>query len=523
MNKKLSFANLFSVGLVVLIFSIFGCSNEPKPDVKPTETVMTNQDQLKALKLANQKLYNNPRLAKDVARDSENWDLDGESLALRQWLHTQQQSNRGDYDQAWRMINEINLSNLPKKSQMAASSLYWQLATILNICPQWQGTHEQQFNFLAVTENPQCQKNLDSHLKELVSLIKDPTQPSWAKNLSLWHEQNPQHWANDFVKWHKIKNAQHDAKRIAVILPLTGEYAQVSKEIQDGMLALHPFLSQATLSFHDTNQYGPQKAYEEALKTSPTMVIGPLTSQELQTITINGSIPMISFGSANNANQNMIHMVHDPYQIQKLLSLSKAMGHEHMVWLTDPVFNKMQSFWPNSVARYGQIPIKSESLKTLLMIDDKDNKTTNTNLKYDGLILLGNDTYELQTVAHEYMLEPVQTFITGPDGQSQKHFYEHTVMLKSPWLNQNNDNALEFSPFQSVLSKLNANNQTWYNAIGIDALLLAYYGDEINAIKTPMTMATGKRQIIKNQYIVNLNAYHIQDNTWHPLLALNNG
>lgn len=517
----MTFANVFSLSTMILLSILPGCSSEQDTLVAPKiDTVLNNKEQINALKNANQNLYTNPKLAKNIARDSENWVLNGEALALRQWLHTQQQANRGDYDQAWRMINDIDTHYLPSKAQKEAMNLHWQLATMLNVCPQWQGTHEQQFNFLAMTEGLQCSNNSDKALLSLVTIMKDPSKTDWAKKLQAWHEANPQHWANELIKWHKLSNINHGPKQVAIILPLSGDFAKAGKEIQEGILTLHPFLSQTTLSFHDTAELGPQKAYDQALKTNPSMIIGPLTNKEVQSITINDTMPMITFAPPKYPHQNVVHMSHDPYQVPKLLSLSKALGHAHMVWLTDPVFNNMQSYWPNSVARFGQIPIKADALKSLLMVED-NTKTTNTNLQYDGLMVLGSDTSELQTVAHEYIVDAKQTFITGPDAANQKHFFEHTVMLKSAWLNQENDNSLTFSPFSKMLSKVNAYNQTWYNAIGIDALLMAYYSNELNAMKVPMTMATGVRQINKNELILKLQAHHVQDNKWHPLLTLN--
>ena len=50
---------------------------------------------------------------------------------------------------------------------------------------------------------------------------------------------------------------------------------------------------------------------------------------------------------------------------------------------------------------------------------------------------------------------------------------------------------------------------------------MAYYSNELNAMKVPMTMATGVRQINKNELILKLQAHHVQDNKWHPLLTLN--
>lgn len=497
-----------------------GCSNKPETKVSEKSENMSAKVQIDALKTANANLYTNPKQAKDIARDSENWNLDSEGLALRQWLHTQQQANRGDLDQAWRMIHDINISYLPKNSQKEFSTLYWHIATMLNVCPQRQGTHEQQFNYLAVTENPQCEQYLDTELKTFIKLIKDVNNPDWATNLNSWHESNPLHWANDFIKWHKLKDAKQHSKQVAVILPLSGDYAQTGKEIQEGMLTVQPFLSQVTLSFHDTAELGPQQAYNEAIKTNPEFIIGPLTMKEMQAIETNNKVPMLSFAPSQYAHQNVMHMSHDPYQIQKLLRLSKSLGHKHLVWLTDPIFNNMQSYWPESVARFGQIPIKAEELKTLLLVDDNNTKTTNATLKYDGLMLLGKDTYDLQTVAHEYTVNPIQTFVTLPDVKEQTNFYEHTVMLKSTWLNANNDNTPAFSPFDGILSKLNASNQSWYNAVGIDALLMSYYNNEINSIKAPISMASGLRQVNKDEFSFKLNAHHIQDSKWHPLLTL---
>ena len=520
MNKKTTFANLFSLSSLILLSILPGCSHDSATqDLPKNEAVLNSKEQINALKNANQSLYTNPKLAKDIARDSENWVLNGEALALRQWLHTQQQANRGDYDQAWRMINDIDTQYLPSKAQKDANHLHWQLATMLNVCPQWQGTHLQQFNFLAMTEGLQCGKMNDNALLGLVTIMKDPSQTDWAKKLQVWHETNPQHWANELVRWHQLPNIHPGPKQIAVILPLTGDFAKAGKEIQAGILTLHPFLSQTTLSFHDTAELGVQKAYDEALKTNPSIIIGPLTNKEVQTLAINDTTPIITFAPPKYPHHNAIHMAHDPYQVQKLLNLSKTLGHAHMIWLTDPIFTNMQSYWPNSVARFGQIPIKADALKSLLVFEETK-KTTNTNLQYDGLMILGNDTAELQTVAHEYMVTPKQTFITGPDAKNQKHFFEHTVMLQSAWLNQDNDNALTFSPFHNTLTKVNAYNQTWYNAIGIDAILMAYYSNELNAMKVPMTMATGIRQVNKNEFHLKLPAYHVQDNKWHPLLTL---
>lgn len=523
MNKKFNFANVFSLSCIIILTLLPGCSSESE-SIAQTEKkadTISIKDQLSALQSANKTLYTNPKAANNVANESENWSIEGEALAQRQWLHTQQQANRGDYDQAWRMIHEINHVQLPKATQAELSTLYWQLATMLNICPQRQGTHMQQFNYLAATNNTQCDQYIENDLKTLMPLVNDINSPEWAKNLNAWHEQHTTHWANEFIKWHKLKDANRTQKQIAVILPLSGEFAKAGKEIEDGMLSIQPFLSQTTLSFHDTNELGVQEAYDQALKTNPSVIIGPLTNKDMQSLTIDNSIPMLAFAPPKYPHNNVVHMGHDPYQIPKLLSLSKKLGHEHLVWLTDPVFTNMQSYWPNSVARFGQIPIKSDALKTLLMVDnDSGSRSTNTNLSYDGILMLGNDTFELQTVAHEYLVNPVQTFVTLPDTNIQKHFYEYTVMLKSPWLNQNNDNPHGYAPFNYILSKVNARNQTWYNAVGMDAILFAYFSDEINAIKTPMYMATGLRQLNKNEFSLKLNAYQVQDSKWHPLLAL---
>ena len=257
------------------------------------------------------------------------------------------------------------------------------------------------------------------------------------------------------------------------------------------MLTLHP-LNQVTLSFHDTAELGASAAYKEATKTSPNIIIGPLTSQEMQAISPKASMPMITFAQPRANSDQVVTMTHDPYQIPKLLDLSKQLGHEHLVWLTDPSFSQMQAHWPNSVARFAKIPIQSDKLKNLLLVD-QGKQVTNTNLIYDGLIILGHDTYDLQTVAHEFLVNPIQTFMTGPDLHLQTSFYENTVALKGLWLDNDSPQNIAYSPFRSIYA-----HSMHITKVGIMLLVLmlfyAYRFNEINAKKTPITMASGMRQ-----------------------------
>lgn len=520
MNKNLSFANIFKVFSISLGMLIVGCSNQTSTVDTTANTVVENeQTQIKTLLKANQTLYTQPGFAKKVSQDAENWSTSPKGEALKVWLHTQRQANRGDYDQAWRMIHQVDIKQLPKQSQKEASTLYWHLATILNSCPQWPGTHLQQFTFLTMNENTNCEQQFDKPLIEFANIMKNPEQSDWAGRLVAWHQTYSDHWANQYIQWHKLSASPHQSKEIAVLLPLTGEYAKIGKEIQNGMLTLHPFLNQVTLSFHDTAELGASAAYKEATKTSPNIIIGPLTSQEMQAISPKASMPMITFAQPRANSDQVVTMTHDPYQIPKLLDLSKQLGHEHLVWLTDPSFSQMQAHWPNSVARFAKIPIQSDKLKNLLLVD-QGKQVTNTNLIYDGLIILGHDTYDLQTVAHEFLVNPIQTFMTGPDLHLQTSFYENTVALKGLWLDNDSPQNIAYSPFRSIYAQLNAYNQSWYNAIGIDALLYAYRFNEINAMKTPITMASGMRQRKNNVLSLGLVAHHVQDGKWHPLLTL---
>lgn len=527
MNKKFFFANVFSISLLLTNILMNGCSKSEditKSETPTKEVALSQAQQVEQLNIANKVIFSDPKTANDIAKIAENWKLEPNGQALRQWIHTQQQANRGNYDQAWSMIHEVDHSQLSTPIQAQAQTLYWRLATILNACPQWSGTHEQQIKFLAVTQNQQCEQTQDKALQSFVQHIEDFHQPDWEKSLQNWHSHNSQHWANEFVHWNKLKPHTADPIQIAVVLPLSGEQANVGKAIQQGILTTQPLLSQLTLSFHDSAELGAQKALEAAINTHPKAIIGPLNSQDLNALSNTAHPPILAFAPSQYPKNNLSYIAHDPYQVPRLLQLAKKMGHSHLVWLTDPAFVKMQRYWPESVARLGQIPIKSDELKALLAFESAESKrATNTNLQYDGLMLLGHNTAEIQMIAHELITNPVQTFLTEPDASLQQHFFEETVALKSPWLDDSPSSHIEYSPFSKVLSQINAKNQTWYNAVGIDSLLIAYYLDELQAINLPVQMATGIRTFNKNASSLKLHAHHVQDGQWHPILSINIG
>jgi outer membrane PBP1 activator LpoA protein len=81
--------------------------------------------------------------------------------------------------------------------------------------------------------------------------------------------------------------------KIAVLLPLSGRYKNVSKNIQEGMIAaLYQNKSSQELSFYDTGSQGESFSYAwyGAIESGAELIIGPLEKKSIQQLTqINSS------------------------------------------------------------------------------------------------------------------------------------------------------------------------------------------------------------------------------------------
>ncbi len=128
-------------------------------------------------------------------------------------------------------------------------------------------------------------------LKQLVHTWSANNQ-QWLPTLIHWRETHPNHLANRLFS--TTVTQMHSqlpmyARRIALLLPLHGHYAEIAKAIHNGFLAAYYQLNRSSkvqidIRVFDTTTEDVQKAYQMATNWNADFVVGPLQPKHVQEI-----------------------------------------------------------------------------------------------------------------------------------------------------------------------------------------------------------------------------------------------
>lgn len=159
--------------------------------------------------------------------------------------------------------------------------------------------------------------NAAAWIKLAIISKRDSTHASvLTPELIAWRNQYPQHPGNQlFPSDSTISRLSTitPPKNIALLLPLTGTYADLGNTVRDGFLSAYYAESaktsnQQTITFYDTNNQNIVGLYQQAVSKGANIVIGPLTKENVQNISSHGNltVPTIAlnytdswFGTAN--------------------------------------------------------------------------------------------------------------------------------------------------------------------------------------------------------------------------------
>lgn len=153
-------------------------------------------------------------------------------------------------------------------------------------------------------------------------------------------------------------NQTKQYNNVAVLLPLSGKYKNISKSIQQGMIAaLHKKNSSQRLNFFDTGSNGETFSYAwyGAIESGAEFIIGPLDKKSIQQmVQINSSsIPVMAL---NKINQEFLNLGY--YQF----SLSKE----------DEVLNVAQRLYLEGKKRVMLLAPESEQGRNLAVFFEKE-------------------------------------------------------------------------------------------------------------------------------------------------------
>lgn len=121
----------------------------------------------------------------------------------------------------------------------------------------------------------------------------------WSAELNRWRDRFPRHAAEEALLpdlLYQVGQFASQAKRIAVLLPLTGGAADAAAAVRDGVLAAFYSSgdSRPDLRFYDTagNAQLVWSIYQQAIGEGADFVIGPLLKESIQALSRSGLLPV---------------------------------------------------------------------------------------------------------------------------------------------------------------------------------------------------------------------------------------
>ena len=174
--------------------------------------------------------------------------------------------------QALYRTNQILLSALANINDNSDSSIIWNKLLMVNPADlHAQQTDATTSGWLALAQIAQHNANNFAALKRTVMV---------------WQHTYPQHPANSLVS--NINNAtQNSPKNIAVILPLSGNYAAFGQAVQQGILVAYyssPAKANQRIEFYDSNADSISAIYEKIQTHGDQLILGPLTKDDTETL-----------------------------------------------------------------------------------------------------------------------------------------------------------------------------------------------------------------------------------------------
>ena len=115
-----------------------------------------------------------------------------------------------------------------------------------------------------------------------------------------WRQEYPNHPGNQLFPDNNTLTSlqsQLPPKKIALLLPLQGQFAASGKAVREGFLggyymALSKNQPVPTLSFYDTSTGDLNSLYHKAASEGADMIVGPLLKDQVQVISGQGSLPL---------------------------------------------------------------------------------------------------------------------------------------------------------------------------------------------------------------------------------------
>ncbi|MAH61315.1 MAG: hypothetical protein CMF42_03390 [Legionellales bacterium] len=488
MKLFFTFANL-----LVTMFFLFGCQSNQAIDFSNPQSFSQYTHKV----MIDTALHQSLRYPEAIQYVNQAYSQKSQTLSERDkhGLHLAQAQNAlqlGQYDQAWKLLLNIDPLKLDQSWSKPFHRLYWYTASNVNSCPRKTPSVQEQWTYLLNQKNHlSCKGITDFEAVNLKQLLNAP-QSQWAATLLQWHDQHPMHWTESMIHWDQLHKEMTSPHHIAIFLPLSGQNEKIGQSIKQGMLAIAQ--KETEMSFFDTQVALSTTFAEESEKTDA--IIAYLSDHEAQSIQFNEKPTLLL--NATHVQQANIIQIPDHSVATDLVAFAKSHHHEHLIWVTDQQHRVNVALWPDSVTEHIALPLSQNLTQS------------NPPHQPDGIFMLSEDWNIIPQLMTTRQLTPV-TIYTLPT-TSRPPELSHLVTLSSHWSMQ--QVPTHWSPFYNQIIKITP-IQDPYFAKGIDAYLITMYRHVLAQIgDTPIEMASGTYFPDQNTWQYQREPFHGDHGKW---------
>ncbi|MES2204739.1 MAG: penicillin-binding protein activator [Pseudomonadota bacterium] len=402
--------------------------------------------------------------------------------------------------QALYRTNQILLSALADINDNSESAIIW--TKLLMVDPA--DLHAQQTNttiagWLALAQIAQHNAN---------------NYPALKRTITSWQQTYPQHPANNLLA--ELNNpSQNPTEKIAVILPLSGNYATLGQSVQQGMLAAYyasPAKTHQRITFYDSNAESISTIYEKIQASGDQLILGPLTKEDTESLlNIAKDSPHIislNYTSMNTPNSHLEFGLSPEDEARQTAEFAWRQGKSSAIIIAPKTAKGEQTahaFMQAWTSLGGQVVDRydyathddfSKSIATLLGVTDSQwrQRTLHTALqiRITSTPYFRKDADMVFLSADAQSARQIRPFIKFYAGNYLSVFATSSVYGGTNNLNNDKDlNDVYFCDMPAILTNTSIQHDRLY-FLGADSYLLAMQQTHLNTLPHfPLMGATG--------------------------------
>ena len=209
-----------------------------------------------------------------------------------------------------------------------------------------------------------------------------------------WESEYPNHPARKFISSHSLV-LQEMPSHVALLLPLSGQYATSSEAIRNGFFAAYYYAKQRqefapSITVYDTSE-SAAGAYQKAISQGAQFVVGPLTKEEIAAVAQTSlSVPTLALNSIQDFGEQRVGNLYQ-FDLSPVSEAAEVALEARGRNFRQAVVFALPSDWSQNIAKAFQQQWKSAGGRIVKVITVQDSEQLDSSIR---------DLLHAQVVAH---------------------------------------------------------------------------------------------------------------------------